>query len=58
MRIFVLGDGTIDSNVINLSVIVASLPLVIKIGVGASGYCKDYAMCGKGISLLRRFVDL
>jgi hypothetical protein len=55
---FGLGDGTFENNVINLSVIVVPLPLVIKIGVGASGYCKDCTMGGEGVGLLRRLADL
>jgi hypothetical protein len=55
---FGLGDGDFDSNVIHLPVIVSSLPLVVKIGVGAPNYCKDCVVGGKGVSLLHRFADL
>jgi hypothetical protein len=58
VRPFGLGDGTFDNDVINLPVIVVSLPFVIKVGVGASGYCENCAMSGKGIILLRRLTDL
>jgi hypothetical protein len=44
---FALGDGAFDGNVIDLSVIVSLLPLVIKVGVGASGNCENCAMGGK-----------
>jgi hypothetical protein len=58
VRPFDLGNGTFDSNVIDLSVIVSALSLGIKIGVGASGDYEDRAMGGEGIGLLRRFLDL
>jgi hypothetical protein len=58
MRQFGFGDGTFDSNMINLSIIVASLPLVIEISVGAFGYCRDCAMSGESVGLLRRLMDL
>jgi hypothetical protein len=53
-----LGDGAFDDNVVNLSIIVSFLPLVIKIGIGASGNCENCAMGGKVVGLLRRLVDL
>jgi hypothetical protein len=58
MRPFGLGDGAFDDNVVNLSIIVSFLPLVIKIGIGASGNCENCAMGGKVVGLLRRLVDL
>jgi hypothetical protein len=54
---FGLGDGTFNGNVIDLSVIVSPLPLGVKIGVRAFGDCKDCAMGGEAIDLLRRLVD-
>jgi hypothetical protein len=53
-----LGDGTFDNDMIDLSVVISSLPLVIEINVGTSGDCEDCAMSGKSIGLLRRLVDL
>jgi hypothetical protein len=50
-------DRILNSDVVNLSVIITPLPLVIEIGVGASGYCKDCAMSGEGVNLLQRLVD-
>jgi hypothetical protein len=55
---FGLGDGVFDDNVIDLSVIVSLLPLVIKIGVGASGNCENCVVGGETVSLLRRLTDL
>jgi hypothetical protein len=43
---------------INLPIIVYVLSLGVKIGVGTFGDCKDCAMGGEGVRLLRRFLDL
>jgi hypothetical protein len=53
-----LGDGAFDDKMIDLSVVISSLPLVIKISVGASSDCKNCVMSGKAIVLLRRLIDL
>jgi hypothetical protein len=55
---FGLGDGVFDDNVIDLSVIVSSLPLVTKIGVGASGNGENYSVGGEVVGLLWRLTDL
>jgi hypothetical protein len=41
---FGLGDGAFEDNMIDLSVIVCLLPLVIKIGAGASSDCKNFVV--------------
>jgi hypothetical protein len=53
-----LGYGTYDSDMIDLSAVISSLPLVIKIGVGTSGDYKDFAMSGEGFNLLWRLSNL
>ncbi len=58
MRPLGLGDGAFEDNVIDLSVIVCLLPLVIKIGAGASSDCKNCEVGGEAIGLLRRLADL
>jgi hypothetical protein len=55
---FGFGDGAFDGNAIDLSTIVSLLPLVIKIGVRASGNCENCVMGGKIFSLLWRLADL
>jgi hypothetical protein len=46
VRLFGLGNGTFDSDMIDLCIIVSPLPLGVKIGVGASSNCEDCAMGG------------
>jgi hypothetical protein len=53
-----LDDGSFNNDMIDLLVIVSSLPLVVEIGVGDPGYCKDCAVGGKGVGLSWRFTDL
>jgi hypothetical protein len=53
-----LGNGVFNGNMIDLPRIVSTLPLSIKIGVRASGDCKDYAVGRETIGLLRRLTDL
>jgi hypothetical protein len=55
---FDLGDRAFDSDVINLFIVISSLPFVIEVSVGAFDDCKDCAMSGKGINLLWRLTDL
>jgi hypothetical protein len=43
---------------INLPVIITTLSLGVEIGIGTSVNCKDCAMCGESVSLLRRFLVL
>jgi hypothetical protein len=58
MRPLGLGDGAFVDKMIDLSVVISSLPLVIKISVGASDDCKNCVMSGKAIVLLQRLTDL
>jgi hypothetical protein len=44
---FGLSNGTFDSDVIDLPVIIMMLSLGIKVGIGTSGNCEDCAMGGK-----------
>jgi hypothetical protein len=53
-----LGDETFDNNMIDLSIVISSLPLVIEISVGTSGDCKNCEVGGEAIGLLRRLADL
>jgi hypothetical protein len=53
-----LGNGVFDSDMVNLPIIVSTLSLHIKISIGVSGDCQDYAMGGESVGLLRRFLDL
>jgi hypothetical protein len=55
---FGLCDGAFDDNMINLPIIISSLPLVIEIGVGASDDCKNCVVGGKIVGLLRILTDL
>jgi hypothetical protein len=57
VRPFSLGDGALESDTIDLSIVISSLPFVIEISVGASGDCKDCAMSEKSIDLLQRLTD-
>jgi hypothetical protein len=58
VRPFGFGDRTFDSQMIDLSVVVSLLPLVLKVGIGASNDSEDCAMGGKVVALLWRFTDL
>jgi hypothetical protein len=55
---FGLGNGAIDGNMIDLSIVVSPLPLVIKISVGDSDNYENCAVDGKAIGLLRRLMNL
>jgi hypothetical protein len=55
---FGFGDRTFDNHMIDLSVIVSSLPLVFEIGIGVSGDGEDCAVGGEVVALLRRFTNL
>jgi hypothetical protein len=55
---FGLGDGALNDNMIDLSVIISLLPLVIEVSVGASGDCKNRVMGGIAIDLLWGLADL
>jgi hypothetical protein len=52
VRPFDLDHGTFDDHMIDLSLIVSSLSVVFKIGIGASGDGEDCAMGGEVVSLL------
>jgi hypothetical protein len=43
---------------IDLLIVVSALSHGVEIGVGTSGDCKDCAVGGEGVGLLRRFLDL
>jgi hypothetical protein len=58
VRPFGLGNGAFDSYMIYFSVIISPLSLGVKIGIGASGDCKDCVMSWKGFVLLLGFLDL
>jgi hypothetical protein len=55
---FGLCNGTFDDNVINLPVIIMTLSLGMKIGIGTCGNYKDCTVCGESVDLLCRFLDL
>jgi hypothetical protein len=55
---FGLGDWTFDSHMIDLLVIVHLLPLVVEVGIGASGDGEDCAMGVNIVGLLCRLTDL
>jgi hypothetical protein len=56
--LFGLGNGTFDSDMIDLHVIIMTLSLGVKVNIGTSGNCEDCAMGGEGVGLLRRFLVL
>jgi hypothetical protein len=49
MRPFGLCDGAFDNNMVDLFVIVSSLPLGVKIGVGSSGDHEDCVVGGESV---------
>jgi hypothetical protein len=53
-----LGDETFDSYMIYFSVIISTLSLGVKIGIGAFDDCKDCAMSRESFILLLGFLDL
>jgi hypothetical protein len=55
---FGLCNGTFDGDMINLPIIIMMLSLGVDIGIGTSNNCKDCAVCGESVCLLRRFLDL
>jgi hypothetical protein len=55
---FGLDDDAFNKNVIDLPIVVSSLPLGVEIGVGDSCDCEDCAVDGKYFGLLWRFMDL
>jgi hypothetical protein len=58
MEPFGFDDRTFDSHVIDLSIVVSLLPLVLKVGIGASDDSEDCDMGGKVIALLWRLTYL
>jgi hypothetical protein len=58
MRTFGLSDGTFDSNMIYLMIIVLTLSFGFKVGVLTSDNCEYGAMGGEGIRLLWRLLNL
>jgi hypothetical protein len=55
---FGLGNGTFDNYMIDLPIVVSMLSLGIEIGVATSCNCEDCAVCGEGIRLWQRLLDL
>jgi hypothetical protein len=55
---FGLGNGTFNSDVIDLSVVILVMSLGIEIGIGTSGDCEDCVVGGKCVGLLWRLLDL
>jgi hypothetical protein len=55
---FGLCHGTFDGDVINLPIIMMTLSLGVKVGIGTSSNCKDCTICAESINLLWRFLDL
>jgi hypothetical protein len=55
---FGLCNSTFNDDVINLLIIITTLSLSVEVGVGTSGNCKDCAVFGENVSLLRRFLNL
>jgi hypothetical protein len=43
---------------INLPLIITTLSLGVKIGIGTSGNCKDCDVCGESVNLLQMFLNL
>jgi hypothetical protein len=58
VRLFCLGNRAFNDYVIYFSVIVSALPLGFKIGIGASGDCKDCTVSWESFILLLGFLDL
>jgi hypothetical protein len=55
---FGLSDGDFDRYMVYFFVVVSALSFGVKISVGTSGNCEDYAMGGEDFRLLRGFLDL
>jgi hypothetical protein len=53
-----LGNGSFDSYVIYFSITLPALSLGVKVGIGTSDNCKDYAMSWEGFILLLGFLSL
>jgi hypothetical protein len=58
MRPLSLSDGVFDCNMIYFSVVFLALSLGVKVGIRASGDCKDCAVSWEGFGLLLVFLDL
>jgi hypothetical protein len=55
---FCFGDKTFNGHMIDLVVLVSSLPLVLEVGIGAFGDGEDCGVGGEVLALLRRLMDL
>jgi hypothetical protein len=55
---FGLGNGTFDSNMVDLSIIVSTLSLGIKISVRTSSDYEDCVVSGESVGLLWGLLDL
>jgi hypothetical protein len=53
-----LGNGAFDNHMIYFSIIVPSLSLGFKVGIGASDDCKDYTMGWESFVQLMGFLNL
>jgi hypothetical protein len=51
-------DGTFNSHVVDLSIIVSSLSLIFKVGIGASSDGEDCVVGGEIVALLQRLTSL
>jgi hypothetical protein len=51
-------NETFFGDMIDLPIIIMTLSLGVKIGIGTSGNCEDCAVCGESIGLLWGFLDL
>jgi hypothetical protein len=58
VRPLCLGNGAFDGYVIYFSIIVSTLPLGVKVGIGASSNCKDCTAGWESFVLLLEFLDL
>jgi hypothetical protein len=58
VRLFGLCNGTFDSHVVYLSVVVPALSLAFEVCIRASNDCKDCDMGWEGFVMLLGFLDL
>jgi hypothetical protein len=53
-----LGNGAFNNYMIYFSVVVSTMLLFVKVGIGAHDDCKDCAMSWEGFGLLLVLLDL
>jgi thiazole synthase ThiGH ThiG subunit len=51
-------DGAFDNHMVDLLVVIVVLPLIVKVGVGASSDGENCAVGGEVVILLWRLIDL